>query len=297
MGWLRSEIPVDDFPRMGYSLPAGVRGPWRLVGVVPGVFVFSVSGRVHMKYMKLLSLSSRGSRYHLSVAITLVTIIPLLCLAFVAWTQLWLTDTYSVWIPVLVSGLASVLAIAGYTLLRKYPRNIVKLRGYLESIVAGELPDRVDLDDPEDDIGAIEHYLNSVIEQLRGKLRNLEEQLAISERQQATIRAQAEELGEAERQRIVIESLGAACHHIGQPATVLRVYLNMLREDPDSPEAAEQLDKCNEAIDAIADVLAKLRQVSEYRPVPYNTYTPDATDGKLRIIDIDQRESARGAPS
>lgn len=245
-----------------------------------------------MKHPHFLSLSSRGSRYHVSVAITLVTIIPLLCFAFVAWTQLWLVDAYAIWVPLLVSVIALLLGVMGYQLLRKYPRNIVKLRGYLEGIVAGELPERVALDDPEDDIGAIEHYLNTVISQLRGRLSSLEEQLEISKRQRETIEAQARVLDEAERQRIVIESLGAACHHIGQPATVLRVYLNMLRKDPDSPGAADQLDKCNDAIDAIADVLEKLRLVSEYRTVPYNSFMDGVAPARSHIIDIEH--SRRG---
>ncbi len=36
-----------------------------------------------------------------------------------------------------------------------------------------------------------------------------------------TIEAQREEILAAERQRVMIQSLGAACHHLGQPATVV----------------------------------------------------------------------------
>lgn len=241
-----------------------------------------------MKHFHVLPFASRGSRDHLSVAVTLVAIIPLLSVLFVALAQLWFKDAYPAWLPIVVAGMASVLGTTGYLMLRKYPRNIVKLRGYLEQIVEGELPSRVRLDDPEDDIGAIERYLNTVIDQLRAKVRSLEKQLAISQRQQATIEAQARELVEAERQRAVIESLGAACHHIGQPATVLRVSLDRLRKAPDGPQATEELQRCNDAIDAIADVLGKLRTVNEYRTVPYNTYVDAPPRGDRRIIDIDQ---------
>ena len=116
-----------------------------------------------------ISLTSRGSRYHLLVAITLVSVIPMLSLVFVLWTQFGLHDVYPTWVPLTVSGIALVIGIIGYCMLRRYPTNIVKLRDYLQQIISGELPDRVILDDPEDDIGAIERYMNTVIEQMRAK--------------------------------------------------------------------------------------------------------------------------------
>jgi phosphoglycerate-specific signal transduction histidine kinase len=198
---------------------------------------------------------------------------------------------YSWWLPPLVAVVAVVLATLGYTVLRRYPRNIVKLRGYLEQIAGGELPAKVLLTDPEDDIAAIERYLNTVIDQLRAKVRSLEEQLHASRRMQQTIETQAAELVQAERQRVMIESLGAACHHIGQPATVLRVYLGVLRKENLSGEAEEKLERCEAAIDAIATVLEKLRQVGTYRTVPYATRpVDDDEEGEPRtdtILDID----------
>lgn len=234
-----------------------------------------------------VSLITRGSRYHLSVALTLVSVIPLLSLVYIAWSELWMEGVSSAWVPVLITGIASFLAFLGYLMIRRYPRNIVKLRGYLESIAAGELPERVELEDPEDDIGAVERYMNTLIDQLRARVKRLEEQLAASRKMQQTIKVQAEELVQAERQRVMIESVGAACHHIGQPATVLRVYLNFLRREVSTPESAEKIVQCEDAIDSIAEVLEKLRHLSSYRTVPYQTFTDSEPPTGSRILDIE----------
>lgn len=235
-----------------------------------------------------MSLASRGARYHLVVAITLTTIIPLLCFAFIVWSAFLQGDGVSFWSSLTVSLLALVVAVLGYGMLRRYPINIVKLREYLRSMVAGELPPRVILDDTEDDISAIEGYMNSVLEQMRQRIQALEEQLAVSRRMQQTIQVQADELLEAERHRVMIESLGAACHHIGQPATVLRVYMDFIRKNASSQESLDQLEKCDEALDSIAEVLKKLQSIGQYRTVPYKTYHTETDQSSERILDIDQ---------
>ena len=100
----------------------------------------------------------------------------------------------------------------------------------------------------------------------------------------ATVRRQREELAAAERQRVMIESLGAACHHLGQPATVLRAYLELIRREPLSPAAAAMVDECLRAADALADVLGRLRAAGAYRTVPYLA-DPSGAD-PLRILDV-----------
>ncbi len=74
---------------------------------------------------------------------------------------------------------------------------------------------------------------------------------------------------DAERQRVMIQSLGAACHHISQPATVIKTYLSMMKKTEKQPDMAEMIDNCLTAVDVIADILNRLRQASEYRTVPY----------------------------
>lgn len=102
-----------------------------------------------------------------------------------------------------------------------------------------------------------------------------------------TIELQRQELIEAERQRAMIESLGAACHHLGQPATVIRTALDILRRLDLPPEARGVLDQCTNAADSVADILHRLKQVSQFRTVPYRPHNPGESFRKdERILDI-----------
>ena len=97
-----------------------------------------------------------------------------------------------------------------------------------------------------------------------------------------TIRRQKDALMEAERHRVMIESLGAACHHLGQPATVIRGYLEMVRKEEMSASARAMVETCLQAADSLAEVLKALSKVSQYRTVPY---LESGTDS-CRILDI-----------
>jgi len=76
-------------------------------------------------------------------------------------------------------------------------------------------------------------------------------------------------LMEAERQRVMLESLGAACHHLGQPATVITAYLHLMKDSETSPERMEMIENCLKAAEALDAILHKLQMVSEYRTEPY----------------------------
>ena len=114
-------------------------------------------------------LAAQGTRVHFSVAVALAAVIPAL-------TLLYLQDFHAggktlatgEWIAAGL-GIAGCMAIGLY-LLGRYPRTIIRLRAYLQDVVAGELPDAIDLSMDEQDITAIETALNTVLETLRARL-------------------------------------------------------------------------------------------------------------------------------
>jgi hypothetical protein len=68
----------------------------------------------------------------------------------------------------------------------------------------------------------------------------------------------------------------------------------MLRTRATSDKEREQVEECNRAVDAIAEVLDKLRRVSEYRTVPYMTsYDGHATTPGNAILDIETHGGVR----
>ena len=97
---------------------------------------------------------------------------------------------------------------------------------------------------------------------------------------QQEIEKQRQALFDAERQRVMMESVGAACHHFAQPLTTMLGSLQVLAEadDIEEPEKRNMLQQCLKAAEMMRMILNKFQQVSEYRTRPY---LPDT-----KILDI-----------
>lgn len=95
---------------------------------------------------------------------------------------------------------------------------------------------------------------------------------------------------EAERRRVMLESLGAACHHLGQPATVLLANLGLVKlklkskEDEIHPLVVSALD----AAESLSDILHKLNAMNEYKTTAYLDNHPSDKSEANRILDIEQ---------
>lgn len=89
------------------------------------------------------------------------------------------------------------------------------------------------------------------------------------EEMRVALERQRGELLDAERQRVMIESLGTACHHIGQPMTVISLYLQMMQDNETTPEKQAMIQECLNAASRVGAILERLQRVSEYRRVPY----------------------------
>jgi signal transduction histidine kinase len=202
---------------------------------------------------KRWSIASLGSRHQFDIGVAILAVIPLMAICWLLARDWQAGDASPITFLILVPLL--LLATLGFNLLRKYPQTIIQLRKALNEVARGELPEHVTLVKEERDIGEVEADLNSVIHQLREKIQILEKQ--------------NKDLVDAERQRVMIESIGAACHHLGQPATVIGTYLNMMKRREQSPEMVGMIDECIKASEAIADVLQRLQFVQKYRTEPY----------------------------
>ena len=86
-------------------------------------------------------------------------------------------------------------------------------------------------------------------------------------------RKRAEEaLRQTERQRVMLASVGAACHHLGQPATVIMTNLELIKRmtaELNNDSLKKILSMTNEAADSLAEVLHKLNSVNEFKTVQY----------------------------
>jgi hypothetical protein len=106
---------------------------------------------------------------------------------------------------------------------------------------------------------------------------------------QQEIEKQRRALLDAERQRVMMESVGAACHHFAQPLTAMLNYLQMLAKGEGIDESPKSLmfEQCLKAAEDMKVILNKFQEVSEYRTRPY------LADTKILDIGI---ESIHGTP-
>jgi len=127
--------------------------------------------------------------------------------------------------------------------------------------------------------GAMDYLVkgNVHVQTLERVLLNVTERLELHE----TVRNQEERLIQAERQRVMIESIGAACHHFSQPVTSLlgRLEILIARKPPLDEQDMKLLEQCVESTRKMEDLLRRFQKVTEYRTVPY-------TD-KVKIVDIE----------
>jgi PAS domain S-box-containing protein len=104
-----------------------------------------------------------------------------------------------------------------------------------------------------------------------------------------TDRKRAEEaLRQAEQHKVMLASLGAACHHLGQPATVLMTNLEMLQRkiEAGNMEAHELVNASVQAAELMAEILHKLNMVDEYRTCQYLDDRDDPNSPTNRILEI-----------
>jgi PAS domain S-box-containing protein len=99
---------------------------------------------------------------------------------------------------------------------------------------------------------------------------------------------------EAEKQRVMLESLGAACHHLGQPATVLSANLAIIKQRIETPDQLvnDLVSSSIESCERLADILYQLNTVNEYRTTNYLGDLSGEEAGGDRILDIDLRSGS-----
>lgn len=122
------------------------------------------------------SLVSRSAKYQIGIAMALITVIPLLFIMHMVSAESGSLQSFIVKHPATVM-LVTLVVLCGYSLVGRYPVNIMRLRMYLEDMVHGKLPDKVELLRGMDDIPAIERSMNMIVEQMSGQVDRMEDEL------------------------------------------------------------------------------------------------------------------------
>lgn len=204
-----------------------------------------------------LALAGRGAWGQVAVAATLITILPSLILLW-AWVSG--EAPRSPGSMALAFGSSLFFILLGYALLLKYPASITHLRRYLKCLAQDQLPAHVDLPHDEDDLNAIRQYLETIVKHAEERIRLLED------KHEADLAA--------ERHRIMTESVGALCHHVGQPAAALGITLHLMQQATPSPALAALVAESQRALEELSSILDRLRDLTHYRTEPYLASDP-----------------------
>jgi len=95
----------------------------------------------------------------------------------------------------------------------------------------------------------------------------------------------------AERQRVMVESLGTACHHLGQPATILLTSLELMnRRGGDRATHQELLQSSMEAAESLRKMLHELNDITEYRTTSYMSEQGEESGSEARILMVNPKE-------
>lgn len=243
--------------------------------------------RLFGKLTKIVSLTTHNAQNQAMIAILLVMVIPALSMFYVG--TIYDTGQLTFSVIALIIVLTILVARLGYVVLRKYPDNIMKIRKYITEVADGTLPEKITLTDTmdSDDLWYIEENFNNVLAEMRRQIEATEELLRIEHMLRKTVEDQQQVLMEAERHRVMIQTLGAACHHIGQPATVLQVRLSLLQKFTTDARELEEIEGCVEAVQRISDVLHQLQRISLFRTMPY-VHSEGATDDEILSIGLEK---------
>ena len=103
-------------------------------------------------------------------------------------------------------------------------------------------------------------------------------------RMRAVLERQRIELLEAEKQKVMIQSLGAACHHLGQPATGLQCTLTLLNRLPLAPEVKSLVQESCDFADQMNAILHDLQKVCAFIPEVYRERTPGESERRDECI-------------
>ena len=170
-------------------------------------------------------LVSRSARSHYVIGGALVTLIPMLAIAYCVLVERYARQTFLAYSPFVLIAVAIGIA-AGYILLNRFPANILRLRRYTEELVSGKIPTEISLLKEMDDVCAIEHSMNTLISQLSSRseeLRRINEQLNLEIEE----RRRAEELKD--------EFVSTVSHELRTPLSITEEGISLLLDGIPGP--------------------------------------------------------------
>ena len=189
-------------------------------------------------------LISRGARVQFAIGVALISVIPLLVFWYFNVTGEY-GESANGFQNLIVLMLLTSAAVGGYTILQKYPLNIIRLRDYLERVIDGEMPDQVKLLKTEDDVAAIEQCLNLILVQLKERLDLLQQEKKSLQQQ----------LYQAQKMESMGLMAAGAAHDFNNMLTTIMGSVGLLADHlPKNPSASGLLQDLELAVQRAAEL-------------------------------------------
>jgi|GEM_PF-1388816 len=226
-----------------------------------------------MAKMKIFTPLNRYNAERQAVlAVALLSVIPALAFFYLG-TRISAIDTDSFrYYEAIIVFFCTLLAVfSAYLMIRNHSRSIFKLRKYITELSDGTLREKIHLDHAEisDDLSYIEGGFNAVLQEITTQLQIIEGKYTTEVELRKTLQKQQKMLIAAEQHRVMVQSIGAACHHLGQPTTILKMRLFLLKSQAHSLREMENIQQSIDDLEQICEVLRRLREVNEFRTEPY----------------------------
>ncbi len=162
----------------------------------------------------------------------------------------------------------TIQVAAGLIIILKYPRNIIKLRQYIEELASGTLPQSVDLlySSSSNDLEVIERGLNIIIDEMQTQVETARNQAEKERTLRETIEQQQEIIINGAQRRAMTQSIAASLHQLGKPLTILDLRLHLIRMMDHMPKKeSEQLADCEQVLFEVMNIMKKIERSEEVK--------------------------------
>jgi signal transduction histidine kinase len=207
-----------------------------------------------------LWLASRGSRQDFAVGLALLFAIPMLAVGFLTLSQFVMDERAAMYASLVVLVAVPVFAGLGYAALRKYPANVSKLRSYLQTEVAADLPEALPVIAAEDDLRAIQDSLHILLNGLRSGVKAVTAERDALRVQLSAERARSQRIEALDETRS--QFLETVLREVRAPLAPLSSAIELMlggMVDPITPRQGEVLDLMQRNVERLsgfaADVL------------------------------------------
>ncbi len=165
----------------------------------------------------------------------------------------------------LASGCTVVLALCGYRIMCKYPKNILRIREQIQKSASGVLPEKFVLEQSvnSDDLAVIENNFNAMIDEMNHRLEALRARLEPESRLREDMKHRDEEILHLRKYPLLIQRLFPAWRRLIDLSLSLRTHVFGLGRYVGSIEEMKKLKSILNEVEEISEELQRMKEIGD----------------------------------